>query len=326
MAPSHADIGELRASAQWGSALAGCELGEVADVAVGPDGLVHALGRYPGRVWVLDASGQVRAALGEGLLSPRPHGVTVAADGSIHVVDDPIHAVVVLDADGGVLRTLGTPQQPSDTGVDTSLPLPQWAATVRRGAGPFNHPTKVALGPAGDVFVADGYGNARIHRFTADGELAASWGEPGTGPGAFMCPHWVHVTAAGEVVVADRENDRLQVFTPDGAFVREHTQVQRPTAVVDDPQGRWWVSELPWLTGQVSHRRGEIPEDEPPGVRLLDAGGDVRGRWTQLGDRVPLVAPHGVAVGADGALYVAEVSYSLTGAIHERTLHRCAIA
>lgn len=326
MAASRAGIREPRASADWGAALAECELGEVADVAIAPNGLVHALGRYPGRVWVLDASGEVRATLGDGLLSPRPHGVTVAADGSVHIVDDPVHAVWVLDADGQLLRTLGTPGEPSNTGVDTSLPVPRWAATVHRGAGPFNHPTKVALGADGDVFVADGYGNARIHRFTPGGELAASWGQPGTAPGAFMCPHWVHVTAGGEVVVADRENDRLQVFTPDGTFVRELTGVQRPTAVVDDADGRWWVSELPWLAGQVSHRRGEIHQHEPPGVRVLDSGGDVLGRWSQLGDGTPLVAPHGVAVDAEGGLYVAEVSYSLTGTLHARTLHRCAIA
>ena len=66
------------------------------------------------------------------------------------------------------------------------------------------------------MYVSDGYGNARVHKFAADGRLLFSWGEPGSGPGQFHVPHGIAVDAAGTVYVADRENSRIQLFTPDG--------------------------------------------------------------------------------------------------------------
>jgi sugar lactone lactonase YvrE len=69
------------------------------------------------------------------------------------------------------------------------------------------------------LFITDGYGNARVHKFTADGKHLFSWGEPGTGPGEFNMPHGVWIDRHGRVLVCDRENDRVQVFTQDGEFV-----------------------------------------------------------------------------------------------------------
>ena len=84
--------------------------------------------------------------------------------------------------------------------------------TITQGGGPFNHPTNLALGPGGEMYVADGYGNCRVHKFSPEGELLHSWGEPGEGPGQFNLPHGVGVDRSGRVAVADRENDRVQFF------------------------------------------------------------------------------------------------------------------
>jgi hypothetical protein len=67
--------------------------------------------------------------------------------------------------------------------------------SVKQAAGPFHRPTDVAVSPPGDLYISDGYGNARVHRFSADGHLRMSWGAPGkTAPGEFHVPHgiWVH--------------------------------------------------------------------------------------------------------------------------------------
>src|SRR5262249_57949664 len=94
----------------------------------------------------------------------------------------------------------------------------------RRAAGPFNYPTNLALSPAGEMYVTDGYGNARVHKFAPDGRLLLSWGEPGAGPGQFHLPHGVAVDAEGTVYVADRENSRVQLFTPGGEYLGGGTE------------------------------------------------------------------------------------------------------
>src|SRR3989441_6701975 len=79
--------------------------------------------------------------------------------------------------------------------------LPIYPLTVSRPAGPFNRPTNLAVGPQGDLYVSDGYGNCRVHRFSPTGDLKQSWGVPGTGPGQFYLPHGIAVAADGRVFV-----------------------------------------------------------------------------------------------------------------------------
>ena len=67
--------------------------------------------------------------------------------------------------------------------------------------------------------MTDGYGNARVHKFAADGTYLFSWGEPGTAPGQFNLPHGVWIDRRGRVLVADRENDRVQVFDQEGKLL-----------------------------------------------------------------------------------------------------------
>ena len=145
--------------------------------------------------------------------------------------------------------TLGTPNVPSDTGYDART-----LDSIRCGAGPFNSCTKVSIAPNGDLYVSDGYGNARVHRFSPKGELLQSWGEPGTGPGQFHLVHGVLVLPDGRVLVADRENDRIQFFSPDGEYLEQWTDVRR-CAIIPTRLVFIYVAEVGGRPDRVVHQR-----------------------------------------------------------------------
>ena len=258
---------------------------------------------------VYERDGRFLGSWGEGLFTMRAHGITIGPDDTVYCTDDGDHTVRRFTPDGRLLMTLGTSGKPSESGYDgTNL------TSIARGAPPFNRPANVALAPSGDLYVSDGYGNARVHRFTAAGELVQSWGEPGTGAGQFMLPHGIAVHADGRVFVCDRENDRIQVFTPDGSWRGDITTVQRPTHAVF-AHGRMYVSELGWRAGQRSFRSGVISRDLPSRVSILDEEGGV---LTRIGGPDPCApgsfcAAHGIAVDAEGDLYVAEVTWTVAG-------------
>ena len=115
--------------------------------------------------------------------------------------------------------TIGTKGYRSNTGADPTDFSTNGYKKVVRGAEPFNLPAGIALNPAGEIFIADGYANARVHKFSPEGKLLLSWGEPGTGLGQFNLPHGVWIDRHGRVLVADRENDRVQVFTQEGKHI-----------------------------------------------------------------------------------------------------------
>jgi DNA-binding beta-propeller fold protein YncE len=206
---------------------------DVVGMAVGSRDRVYVLTRGDARVIVYERDGTFVASFGEGLFTERTHGITIGPDDSVYTVDDGDHTVRKFSPTGELLMTIGTPGVYSDTGYQPG----DWVDKIQRGGPPFNRPTNIALAPNGDLYVADGYGNARVHRFTADGQLVQSWGEPGIGPGQFNLPHGIAVAADGHVFVTDRENDRIQIFSSDGKFLAQWTHVQRPTDVFIDRDG-----------------------------------------------------------------------------------------
>jgi hypothetical protein len=159
--------------------------------------------------------------------------------------------------------------------------------------------------------VSDGYGNARVHRFTAQGELIRSWGEPGSGPSQFVTPHCVAVHD-DHVWVCDRDNDRIQLFTRDGAFVDQWTQVQRPSSIAFDAGGLIYVTEQGWKVGDYSWSKGDIEVELPASLAILDRSGTVLDRIGTSDPTAPgsFAAPHGLAVDSQGGIYVAEVTAS----------------
>jgi len=284
------------ALADWQEQLpAGLSHKEVADVCVDGEQRVFLYGRYDHAVYAYDREGAFLRSWGKEIFG-RSHGITAGPDGSIYCVDDGAHAVRKFSPNGELLLTLGTPEVPAETGYDG-----RDSDTIRCSAGPFNRCTSLAVAPNGDLYVADGYGNARVHRFSARGELLRSWGEPGRGPGQFRIPHGIYVLPDGRVLVADRENHRIQFFDPEGTFLEEWTDLQRPCAIDVDADGRIYVAELIW-------------EDRPGRVSVFDRGGRLLARWGEHGHEPgKFIAPHGIAVDAKGDVYVAEVCWTLAG-------------
>jgi hypothetical protein len=294
----------------WPKLPGGWSFVEATAVAADAEGraLVFNRGEHP--VIVLDAHGEVISHWGEGEFV-RPHGITITADGTVWLVDDMDHTLHKYSLDGQRQFTLGTSGQPSDTGA-TSTDY----RTIQRAGPPFHYPTNLAVAPNGELFIADGYGNARIHKFTAGGELLLSWGEPGDGPGQFHIPHGIAVDSNGVVYVADRENSRIQRFDSDGSFIDEWCDLARPCQMFLDSDDVVYVAE-------VGYRAGMWPGTEPPApdatggrVSILDTNGELLSRWgggDNPGTPGDFFAPHDIWVDAAGTIYVAEVSWSAGG-------------
>jgi hypothetical protein len=283
-------------------------------VAVGADDVVYFLTRTPGLILVCDRSGTLHDIWGEHVLSARPHGITAGHDGFIYCVDEVRHAVFRFDRTGSLVATIGTSGVPSDTGIDYTISdLQARTATISRSAGPFNHPTGLAVAVNGDLYVADGYGNARIHRFTAEGELVASWGEPGVASGQFHIPHALIIDSEDRVLVADRENERIQVFSTDGDYVEEWGDVQRPAGLALASDGLVYVAELSCAPGYASWTRPPVRSRKPSRLSVLDRRGRVVARFGAGDDPcVPgvMAAAHGIAVDSAGDVYVAEITFT----------------
>jgi sugar lactone lactonase YvrE len=268
---------------------------------------VYVLTRGDARVIVYERDGTFVASWGEDIFTPRTHGICIGPDDSVWTVDDGDHTVRKFTTDGKQLMVIGTPGVACDTGYDGKT-----VQSIQRGGPPFNRPTDAAVAPNGDLYVVDGYGNARVHQFTPTGKLIRSWGEPGTGPGQFHLPHAVFVLHDGRVMVADRENDRIQFFNPEGRYLDQWTQVQRPTDIYVDRDGLVYVSELWWRVGQSSFVHGPIKYDLPGRLSVLDLNGNVLLRWCSA-DRCAagnFIAPHTLCVDSRGDLYVGEVTYT----------------
>jgi DNA-binding beta-propeller fold protein YncE len=281
--------------------------GEAVAVACDSRDRVFVFFRGPQPVRVYAPDGRFLKGWGEGLFV-RPHGIFIGADDTVYCTDDNDHTVRAFTPDGRLLLTLGTSGRPSDTGA-TSHDY----RTIRRAGPPFNYPTNLALGPTGDLYVADGYGNARIHRFTPDGRLLLSWGEPGSGPGQFHVPHGLAVDRDGIVYIADRENSRIQLFDADGAYRGQWTDVARPCQVFIDHEGLIFVAELGFRAGRWPGTGSAEPGASGGRVSVLDRSGRLLARWGGGDDPCAagdFFAPHGIWVDSRGAVYVAEVALS----------------
>ena len=219
----------------------------------------------------------------------------IGKDDSVYCADDGTHTITKFSAEGELLLTIGSPGEPAE----------KWSGK------PFNRPTHAAVSPTtGDIFISDGYGNSRIHKYTSDGQHVLSWGEPGVDAGQFIRPHNIAVGPDDRVYVADRECHRVQVFDLDGGFITMWHDIHRPDGMTVGPDGNIYIGEL----------GGGLGVDDAPGlghrVSILSPEGEQLARF---GDRREgeepgkFIAPHGIAVDSHGDVYVAEVSYTIRG-------------
>jgi len=281
----------------WAKLPEGWSFLDVGGISIDDQDKVYVLNRSDRPIMIFDHEGNLLNSWGEGFFN-RAHGSCIGPDGSLWCTDDRNHIVAKFTPEGKLLMTLGTKGQASDTGYFRTFDYWESLARIQRGAPPFNRPTGVTVTPSGEIYIADGYGNARIHKFTADGKLLFSWGEPGGAPGQFRLPHSIWLDKQGRIWIPDRENSRIQIFNSQGKFITEWTDVIRPTGVSIDDEEVVYVSELCLR------------------VSIFTIDGKLLARWGNEGkdkETALFHAPHAIAVDSRGDLYVGEVSMTSAG-------------
>ena len=288
----------------WGEVPDGWSMGEAPGVAVDSQDRVYVFCRSEHPIIVFDRDGRFLRAWGEGMIK-RAHDIIVGPDDSIYCVDDWGHAVHKFTPEGDLLMSIETAESPADTGYIWDV-----QKEVLRAGPPFNYPTGIALSPEGELYVSDGYGNARVHKFTAEGELLFSWGEPGTGAGQFVTPHNVCVDGDGTVYVADRQNRRMQLFSSQGELIGQWDDVWWPCDMCIDAEGHMYLAEVGGIF--MGETKVPVPENPPARITVRDLNGRILSEW---GIEDPYGAgryfsPHNIAFDSRGDLYVGEVSFS----------------
>lgn len=194
------------------------------------------------------------------------HMMAIDSYDRIFVVDRDAHQIVIFNSSGEVISSLGNRGEPGQ---------------------PFSHPSSIAFGPDGSIYVADGYAAHKIHRFSADGNPLATWGNRGRNLGELSTPHGIWVLNDNRVLVADRENDRVQVFSPAGEPLAEWPHLPRAMDIWADNHLHIYVT------------------DQVPRVTRYDLEGNVTGCA-----RPVLNGAHGIWGDRRGNLFLAEVSPS----------------
>ncbi len=249
-----------------------------------------------GTILVFDDKGNFLSRFGDEYFAT-PHGLWINSHDEIWFADSGNHAVRKFDRSGKLIMTLGTPNELGDYGT------------------PFRSPTRAVESDDGDIFVADGYWQNKVHRFDSHGAHITTWGEgepvfkkeawelyksetcceatgiPGNGPGQFNLPHDVTVDNNKNVYIMDRQNNRCQIFDADGIYMREWSDIRGPNdaVIIDDN-----VMVVAEGTGSIL---------------IITLEGEVIDRWGQRGEELGEFRgyPHGIWIDNNQAIYVAEV-------------------
>jgi DNA-binding beta-propeller fold protein YncE len=258
----------------WGSYPSDCKLGWVAAVAVDSKDRVYIYSRSAHPLVRFARDGTFIDSLAQEILVDA-HGILIDERDRIFCVEREAHCMRQLDSDGRLVATLGTPGVQGAEGE------------------PFRLPTDIAFDSVGDMYISDGYDNARIHKYTAAGELIKSWGSPGSGPGEFDLPHCVRVDKNDRVLVCDRSNNRVQIFDTEGVYLTQWTDLNQPDTIHIDEDDIVYIAEL----------------DQR--ISILNLEGELLCRWGK-GERLDepgefLGCPHGIWTDSVGDLYVSEV-------------------
>lgn len=265
------DLG-YKVAPDWPQLPAGWNFGETSGVALDSRGHVYVFNRGPHPLMEFESNGKFVRSWGEGMFT-RTHGLRVDREGNIWAVDVDAHVVLKMNPQGRVLMVLGRKGQ---AGADQTH---------------FNRPTDVAVTPSGEFYVADGYVNSRVAKFSREGNFLREWGKKGSAAGEFNLPHTLVLDARGRVYVGDRENRRVQIFDPDGKFLAQWTHAGSPWGLDITQDQRIWLAD------GYNNR-----------VLLLNLEGQVLGGLGGPGKMPGQFAfAHAVAAGNNGELYVAEI-------------------
>ena len=288
----------FRVDTDWAKLPDGEDFNDIADLAVDAQDRVIIFSRSNYPVTVFDKDGKFLSSWKDAAFV-RPHGLTIGDDGMLYCTDDREHTVKKFSPDGKLLLTIGTPGKAPEVG----------------SGEPFNQPTKVALEPGtGNLFISDGYGNDRVHKYTPNGERLFSWGRSGAQEGEFSIPHSICTDRQGFVYVADRENHRVQVFDGGGRYVSQWNNMFRPCGIYitpDDPQIAI-IGQLPTslaVNSKFPNLGACITFHELNGRQIAKIGNPIQGE--DLVDQFR--APHAIAMDSRGDIYIGEVAHTFFG-------------
>ena len=250
----------------------GMNFGEVSGVALDHQGHIFVFNRGAHPIIEFTQAGEYVKTLAEGLVTSA-HGLRIDDQDNLWITDVAAHTVLKLDKEGHVIMVLGRKDKPGETDAL------------------FNQPTDVAFGPAGEIFVTDGYGNSRVVKFDKDGKFIKAWGSKGNAPGEFNLPHTIVIDKQNLVYVGDRENQRIQIFDLDGKFINEWKHVGASWGLDLAKDGTLFMSD--GYANRVLH---------------LDTKGKILGAYGEPGKKPgQFMFAHSVTVAPDGALYVSEI-------------------
>ena len=282
----------------WAKLPQGWSFKECPDVAVDSKDRVYAFTRGEHGVIVFDRDGNFLSSWGEGVFG-NAHGICIGPDDTVYCVDNGDHTVRKFSTDGELLMTLGTKDQPA----------PRFSGEA------FNLPTGLAVShKTGDLFISDGYGNARVHKYSAEGHHIMSWGSSGIDEGQFVIPHNIAVDRDDNVYVADRECHRVQVFDPNGRLQAIWSNIWKPSGIRVGVDGNVYIAEL-----LADSYYADAP-DVGHRVSIYSQSGKLLGRLgdSQWGEGPgQFVSPHGIALDSRGDIYVGEVSWTMMGRVLE---------
>lgn len=245
---------------------AGWEIDFVSSAAVAKDGTIYLFqrGDKAQPIVAVDKTGKVLREWGAGLFEI-PHNVRVDPQGNVWAVDAKSSNVYKFTPEGKQLLKIAVGEQPE---------------AKRNG---FGGTTDIAFGPDGRLFIADGYGNARILEYTGDGKRVREWGRPGKGPGEFNLPHGITIGPDNVIYVADRENGRIQLFTLDGKFLNKWEGAGKTFSIT-------YALGAIWIGTQPLH----LPNGSPGWLKKLDPKtGAVLGSVDSNGHHSIAVWPNG---------------------------------
>lgn len=202
----------------------GMKFGRVSGVTTDAQGNVYVAKRDPAtdQIVVFDSQGTYLRSWGKGMFG-RPHGLRTDHEGNVWATDDAGHQVFKFTREGKLLVTLGA------KGVSGS------------DAKTFNRPTDLAWDSHGNLYVSDGYGNTRVVKFDKAGMYLTAWGTAGDQPGQFRVPHSIGVDSKDRVYVSDRENNRIQIFDPNGKLIKVWEHLGCTQSLFITPKDEMWI-------------------------------------------------------------------------------------
>jgi streptogramin lyase len=284
---------------QWPKKPAEAQWKAMSSMAVDASGNIWTLNRGNIPVEVYRPDGTLVRSWGQDGLVRNPHQVRFDREGNVWIADNGYHTVTKFTVDGKPLLTIGLKNDP---GADDKR---------------MNQPTDLAISPSGEIFVSDGYVNARVVHFDKTGRFVKAWGKLGVAPGEFSIPHGIAMDSKGRLYVVDRNNVRVQVFDQSGKFLDEWRNILTPWAIWITPNDEIYVcgssptrwSDLPPAGTQMNavQARDQI-------VVRFDTTGRVKQLWSfPMGATGQPTKPgelnwvHGIAVAANGDLYLGDI-------------------